>query len=269
MIELTAHGQQQALSAGLRIQEIAQRGSIMMFTSPYVRTVQTARAVFSVVEDQVSGNHIEPRIREQEFGNLQDETFSSLRTAQNQVGRFWYRFPTGESGADVYDRVKQWWYEAVLRVNMRPGQPDVETVLVTTHGLTMRLILMQLQGWSPNTFHTGALDRPWRPDRYCSLVEIVCYTRPTEAQLELYYLVNSPVSACFPACLRACPCLPLSDVAVRLLLRSLPRAVWNAGNCEMYVLNLDLELPGFSPYALSKTGHCPPASGSHTHTHTE
>ncbi len=24
-----------------------------------------------------------------------------------KVGRFWYRFPTGESGADVYDRIKQ------------------------------------------------------------------------------------------------------------------------------------------------------------------
>ena len=146
LIELTARGQKQALIAGQRIQAITGGGSIMMYTSPYVRTVQTARAVFSVVGEQVSGNHIEPRIREQEFGNLQDEGFSSLRRAQNQVGRFWYRFPTGESGADVYDRVKQWWHESVLRVNIRPGQQDVDTILVTTHGLTMRLILMQLQG---------------------------------------------------------------------------------------------------------------------------
>eukprot|EP00918_Siedleckia_nematoides_P021649 GHVU01046659.1.p1 GENE.GHVU01046659.1~~GHVU01046659.1.p1 ORF type:complete len:235 (+),score=49.34 GHVU01046659.1:251-955(+) len=67
--------------------------------------------------------------------------------------------------------------------NQRPGVPPAETVLVTTHGLTMRLILMQLQGWSPNTFHT----------------------------------------------------------------------VWNAGNCEIYVLELQLSRPGFSPYVINET----------------
>lgn len=72
---------------------------------------------------------MEPRLREQEFGNLQGDEFIKYREEQTkviwagrtffpkllrlfvasifQIGRFWYRFPTGESGADVYDRVKQ------------------------------------------------------------------------------------------------------------------------------------------------------------------
>jgi broad specificity phosphatase PhoE len=62
----------------------------------------------------VSLNRVEPRIREQEFGNKQDETFTRLREDQMSVGRFWYRFPTGESGADVYDRVKQWWNDELM-----------------------------------------------------------------------------------------------------------------------------------------------------------
>jgi len=35
----------------------------------------------------------------QEFGNLQGEEFKAWRHEQASVGRFWYRFPTGESGA--------------------------------------------------------------------------------------------------------------------------------------------------------------------------
>ena len=89
------------------------------------------------------------------MGNVQEgETFSQYRDEQRRVGRFWYRFPTGESGADVLDRVKSWWYESVLTVNTRPGFLPIDAMVVVTHGLTMRFILMQLFGWSPTTFHS-------------------------------------------------------------------------------------------------------------------
>lgn len=65
-----------------------------------------------------------------------------------------YRFPTGESGSDVFDRVKSWWYESVLTVNNRIGYEKVDALVVVTHGLTMRFILMQLFNWSPTTFHS-------------------------------------------------------------------------------------------------------------------
>lgn len=43
-----------------------------------------------------------------------------------------------------------------MRINNRPSyeHDGCDVVVVVTHGLTMRLILMQLFGWSPNTFHT-------------------------------------------------------------------------------------------------------------------
>ena len=63
------------------------------------------------------------------------------------------------------------------------GWVSIATLQVT-HGLTMRLILMHLAGWSPNTFHT----------------------------------------------------------------------VWNANNCDMYVLQKDLTLLGCTPYALAPVG---------------
>jgi len=126
------------------------------------------------------------------MGNLQDVRHTTLyREAQRKVGRFWYRFPEGESGADVFGRTKDWWatvrdvpftrlrrvlpltpmhgysYTSVtVAVCMRwlslYGSPDTEmmekwrnsTLLVVTHGLTMRLVLMQLYDWSPTTFHS-------------------------------------------------------------------------------------------------------------------
>lgn len=122
-------------------------------------------------------------LRPQEMGNLQGSEFAVYRQEQQKVGRFWYRFPTGESGADVLDRVKSWWYESVLGVNLRVGFPAIDGMVVVTHGLTLRFILMQLFGWSPTTFHS----------------------------------------------------------------------VWNAQNCDVYVLTKDLSKPGNSPYVLDAT----------------
>ena len=47
---------------------------------------------------------------------------------------------------------KLWWDSSILPINEQPGIDPVDVVVVVTHGLTMRLILMQLFGWSPNTF---------------------------------------------------------------------------------------------------------------------
>jgi hypothetical protein len=82
------------------------------------------------------------------------DDFKSFRNLQSCVGRFWFRFPTGESGADVYDRVRSWWSDAVMNVNLRPGYDTVDGLVVVTHGLTMRFVLMQLYGWSPTTFQS-------------------------------------------------------------------------------------------------------------------
>lgn len=77
-----------------------------------------------------------------------------MREEQKRVGRFWYRFATGESGADVYDRIKSWWMESILTVNERPGYDPVDAIVVITHSLSMRFVLMQLFNWSPTTFHS-------------------------------------------------------------------------------------------------------------------
>mmetsp|Transcript_13618 Transcript_13618/g.31293 ORF Transcript_13618/g.31293 Transcript_13618/m.31293 type:complete len:340 (-) Transcript_13618:100-1119(-) len=191
LIELTDEGVRQAQAVGHRIKRLIGDDSIHLFVSPFERTLQTLRNVRLALEENVRHTYVEPRLREQEFGNLQGDDFAQYRAEQARIGRFFYRFPTGESGADVYDRTKAWWDETVMRINARPGYEQVDALVVVTHGLTMRLILMQLFGWSPNTFSS----------------------------------------------------------------------VWNAENCEMYVLQMDESLSGRAPYKLdSVQGDFPKSS---------
>merc|ERR1719215_930050 len=81
----------------------------------------------------------------------------------------------------------------IARTNANPNRKHCDAVIVFTHGLTMRLILMQLYGWTPQTFET----------------------------------------------------------------------VWNAGNCEMYVLKKDLSQPRFFPYSLCPEEGDMPKSTAH------
>jgi len=160
-VELTATGSEQALEAGRRIRALLGKERVIAFVSPFQRTYQTLRNIRTHFEDSIVRTEIEPVLREQEFGNLQPEDFSKYREEQKVVGRFWYRFPTGESGADVYARVNLFW-EALLRLNTNPQRQPVDNVLIVTHGLTMRLLLMRMYRWSPETFETV-----WNPSNCC------------------------------------------------------------------------------------------------------
>eukprot|EP00931_Biecheleriopsis_adriatica_P117027 TRINITY_DN92592_c0_g1_i1.p1 TRINITY_DN92592_c0_g1~~TRINITY_DN92592_c0_g1_i1.p1 ORF type:complete len:304 (+),score=34.07 TRINITY_DN92592_c0_g1_i1:33-914(+) len=165
LMELTELGSMQSRAVGRRIKALVGDELVHFYVSPFQRTLQTARNILFTAFDmqKVVDVSVDPRIREQEFGNLQGDNFPELREESRQIRRFWYRFPTGESGADVYDRTKQWWDSMLTRhVHEQTG---AKSVVVVTHGLTMRLILMQLFHWSPTTFHTV-----WNPDNCAMLV---------------------------------------------------------------------------------------------------
>mmetsp|Transcript_21154 Transcript_21154/g.39765 ORF Transcript_21154/g.39765 Transcript_21154/m.39765 type:complete len:337 (-) Transcript_21154:65-1075(-) len=159
LMELTELGSKQAVAVGKRVKQVVHDEKVFFYVSPFQRTLQTARnMIFSAFDSQqVVDVSVDPRIREQEFGNLQGDDFIGLREESTKIRRFWYRFPTGESGADVYDRTKQWWDSMMSRHLLENS--GASSIIVVTHGLTMRLILMQLFHWSPNTFHTV-----WNPD---------------------------------------------------------------------------------------------------------
>jgi broad specificity phosphatase PhoE len=175
MINLTDNGIRQAKEAGQRIEAVFQSYEnskaknvnekktetpgrcfkrVQIYASPFERTLQTTIAARLYFNHRVVQTIPESRIREQEFGNFSKRDLETFRDKQLKVGRFWYRFPTGESGADVYDRIKSWWCESILTTNERPGFDHVDAVVVVTHSLSMRFVLMQLYNWSPTTFHS-------------------------------------------------------------------------------------------------------------------
>ena len=156
--ELTPRGREQARAAGHRLRRLlGGAGTISAVVSPFERTQQTLYALQRNLGDvRVRRVHVDPRVREQEFGNFQEKDDMAFhRETASEVGRFWYRRPTGESGADVYDRASSFWddvltglgtpnpmetYEVPEKRKGWVGKSD-DALLVVTHGLTMRLLV--------------------------------------------------------------------------------------------------------------------------------
>lgn len=153
---LTDVGQAQARSAGGRLREVLGVGLIDVFVSPYRRTLETFRLLD--VGDRVRRIREEPRLREQDWGNLQQqENQVRQRLERDAFGHFFYRLDSGESGADVYDRVTGFLSGLTAPAASSGNDPD-RTVLLVTHGLTMRLACMALMGWTVAEFE--ALSNP-------------------------------------------------------------------------------------------------------------
>ena len=64
------------------------------------------------------------------------------KTERLRFGRFWYRFPHGESGADVYDRMTIFEDHMIRDINAGRFSNNTSLVLVT-HGLALRVFLMR------------------------------------------------------------------------------------------------------------------------------
>eukprot|EP01046_Picozoa_sp_COSAG06_P055665 COSAG06_NODE_10302_length_1707_cov_1.855100_2_plen_402_part_01 len=207
-IPLTERGRQQAAQAGRKLRDVLGERPTMWYVSPYVRTQQTLSELIKQ-SDARSGSNAggsrggtafsasaveeggylslgireEPRIAEQQFGNFQNvEEVLAAKEERLRFGRFWYRFPNGESGLDVYNRTTS--FIATIFRDMRAIQHALGTgssssttagaagatgvehdssgsggaeynVVIVTHGLTLRLFLMRWLRWSVTQFETS------------------------------------------------------------------------------------------------------------------
>ena len=129
--------------------------SVFFFSSPYKRSQQTLGNVCESFDDEVVIKRVEdPQLREQDFGNFQcnDSMSNEIMPERERFGRFFYRFPNGgESGADVYDRITI--FEDHLVRDIETGRfPENCTVVIVTHGLTLRLFLMRWFHWCVSDF---------------------------------------------------------------------------------------------------------------------
>jgi broad specificity phosphatase PhoE len=149
-LPLTARGEAQARKAGKVVRDLLDEPAAA-YVSPYVRAVRTLALLD--LGDRLERVVPEPRLREQDWGNLQDPVEQEVqKRKRHEFGHFFYRLAHGESGADVDDRVASFLNELDLRIAKDVGHPD--TVLIVSHGLTMRLLCRRLFSWSIPLFES-------------------------------------------------------------------------------------------------------------------
>jgi len=152
-VRLTARGHVQAESTGRRLRKMMDEDeseyNLFFYISPYRRSKETAIGIAKAFEGtNILGVREEPQLREQDFGNFQDyETKQAEKQERHRFGRFFYRFPNGESGADVYDRITMFSDHMVRDIDAGRFPEDTNMILCT-HGLTLRLFLMRWFHWT-------------------------------------------------------------------------------------------------------------------------
>ncbi|XP_042025310.1 phosphoglycerate mutase-like protein AT74 isoform X1 [Salvia splendens] len=163
-VMLTEQGIAEAEECGREIRKMIERDGAhdwkaYFYVSPYKRSLETLRNLAKAFErSRIAGVREEPRLREQDFGNFQDQEQMKIeKAARKQYGRFFYRFPNGESAADVYDRITG--FRETLKSDIDVGRfqppgeqsPDMNIVIVS-HGLTLRVFLMRWYKWTVEQF---------------------------------------------------------------------------------------------------------------------
>ena len=86
------------------------------------------------------------------------------KTERESYGRFFYRFPNGESGADVYDRLTV--FEDHLVRDIDAGRfPEGTHLVLVTHGLALRIFLARWFHWT-----VAETESAWNPPNCVPLV---------------------------------------------------------------------------------------------------
>ncbi|KAG4919806.1 hypothetical protein JHK85_058087 [Glycine max] len=162
-IQLTAQGMTQARHAGEQLRRVmggdgcSPDWRVQFYVSPYGRTRSTLRELgrhFS--RKRIIGVREESRVREQDFGNFQvEERMKVIKETRERFGRFFYRFPEGESAADVFDRVSSFFESLWRDIDMNRLRHDPSNDLnfvIVSHGLTSRIFLMKWFKWTVEQF---------------------------------------------------------------------------------------------------------------------
>jgi probable phosphoglycerate mutase len=146
---LTKRGHKQARETG---RYISSRYMFdVIFSSPYDRTLQTAKDISSALRNSPP-IVMEERIREIEFGILDGLTGKGIKARfppehkrRKRDGKYWYRPPGGESRPDVALRVQS--FLGTLTRDYRK-----KSVLVVCHSVVVLVFRRLLERWSEGDY---------------------------------------------------------------------------------------------------------------------
>merc|ERR1719476_380868 len=140
----------------------------MLFViSPYVRTRETFHGVaqaFGGPEGLACREDV--HAREQDFGNFDKPEMEAFQKEKKIFGKFYYRFPDGESPSDVYNRATLFLDALYRRWEMNMKE---QNLVIVAHNLFIIVFLMRLFRYSVEDFYNHeSLEN----------CEIVCLERP-------------------------------------------------------------------------------------------
>lgn len=139
-IELTNLGITQAKDTGIELKNLIGMESVGFYNSPFYRTRSTLEYILESFKDNKYIIKEDPRLREQEYCKFNSlDEMNLIKTQRDQYGTFFYRVITGESGADVYDRISTFLETLYRDFNTN----TLDNVIIVSHGLTIKLFLMR------------------------------------------------------------------------------------------------------------------------------
>jgi broad specificity phosphatase PhoE len=142
-LHLTENGRRQAHEAGKELKKIIDDWeTIKFYVSPFWRTRETYLELKKWFHgSQLQPTYEDPRLREQEWGNPTRTGYSEeMEEERDKHGHFYWRFPNGESCADVFDRMGSF-----MQTLHRDFQKEnfARNVVLVGHGMGHRLFLMR------------------------------------------------------------------------------------------------------------------------------
>lgn len=153
-LQLSLRGFAQAMEAGTELKTIVGNETMHFYVSPMWRTRMTFEQIYKSFNEYQVSYIEEPRLREQEWGHLRGaEESKKIDKIRDEYGVFYYRIPEGESGADVFDRVSDF-FGTLHRDFEKSYFPD--NAVLVTHGMAIRLFLMRWFHWTVEEFEEYA-----------------------------------------------------------------------------------------------------------------
>src|SRR5688572_5140871 len=128
-LDLTEEGIKQAHNAGVNLKLLLKEETAFFYVSPLYRTRETFEQIASSFSDGNIKYREEPRLREQEWGHLKSiNECERIDKERDEYGTFYYRIPDGESAADVFDRVSDF-FGSLFRDFEKPAYPDNAVII--------------------------------------------------------------------------------------------------------------------------------------------
>ena len=158
VIELTENGKQQAYETGIWLNQYVIENNIdlshaRLYVSPFTRTRQTANLINESLKiEDIMENYL---LVEQQYGLFSDNKWDDIKKMfptefeyydnfYQNGGKFYQRFPMGESPMDVAVRTRMF-------LNDLKGE-NIDNVFIVSHGTALKTLIMNYFNYNPDWY---------------------------------------------------------------------------------------------------------------------